>query len=159
MRTIEIDESSKLEQPGDTIIAFSNDSQRTLKITAKVRDVCMQTLAGARFSKTIRIFVAGISLLVSDHLKRHQIERIIIDDEYPKHGPIIKRLLLQLIWKHVDPMYPSSWIEVRRIGEKRPADYIAGQTRKGLRKADKIVKADEILRLWVPRWKSKKKRK
>lgn len=38
------------------------------------------------------------------------------------NNPAIKRLLLQLIWKHVDPAYPANWIEVRRIGEKRPAD-------------------------------------
>lgn len=158
MHPIEIDESSKLEQPGDTIIAFTNDTQRALKITAKVRDECMRTLAGARFSKTIRIFTAGIFLLIKDHLKRHRIEHLVIDDEYPKHGPTIKHLLLQLIWQHVDARYPAAWVEVRRIGEKRPADYLAGQTRKGFKKPDQVATADEILKLWVPGFKTKKRK-
>lgn len=141
---IVVDESGKLEQPGETIFAYANDRSRVIRLKARDRDACMQQLPGRRFQKTLRIFAACLFLLLKDIVRVSTICKIVIDNEYTKHDRDIKTLLLTLLEQH-QIAYPSGLITVENLSKKNPADQIAGRVRDRTRHADETITATQVL--------------
>lgn len=142
---IEVDVSSRLEQSGDTIFGFSDGIQRVVRLPQQDRDLCLAALTGGKFARLLLLYAACLYLLLRDHID--ELERAVIDDEYPGHGGTIKRHLVNLIKRHYGAKFNDAIIEVRRIGEKRPAHDVAWQTLRGKRKANKRLKPQKILKL------------
>jgi len=144
---IEIDTGSRLDQSGATTFGFSDKIQRAIRLKQRVRDQCLQALGGEKLSKELRVFSACVYILIKDHLE--EIEEVIIDNEYYGHERDIKKILLNLIWKHSDPNFSEKRIKVESIGKRRPAHEVAWKTLKGKRRADKVVQVQEILGLLI----------
>lgn len=144
---IEIDQSIKVEDPGDTVLALSNNIDFAILIPNAVKRAAKRELSGRGISgptRTLRIFSAALFLLLKNYLD--DATSIIIDDEYSGRGNDIIHLLLRFIWK-VEPDFPKDRIEIRMITKKSPAHKKAWATQQGVMKPNKIIKAGEFLRV------------
>ena len=92
----------------------------------------------------LRVFAAGLYLLLRDHL--HVLDRITIDTEYVGHDANIKGMLLSLIWR-VDPAYPGDRIEFSHVGKQSPAHDLAWKVNRGRCRANRVVTKNELLNL------------
>lgn len=145
---IEIDTSSRLDQSGDTVFGFSDHIQKAIILKQITRDQCLRKLRGRRLSKELRIFAACIYLLIQDHLD--EITGIKIDQEYPEHEGEIKRYLANIIETYrPDVQLKEQSIKVVPVGKKSRAHNVAWTTFRKRRKADRILKTEEILNLLV----------
>lgn len=90
----------------------------------------------------LRMFAAGLFLLLKDHLQ--VITSVTIDSEYWGHEGEIRSLLLRLVWRE-DPHFPREAISFRRI-RGSPAHSLAWRTHRGERKPDEEVGLEELLR-------------
>jgi hypothetical protein len=144
---IEIDTGSRLDQSGDTVFAFSNEIQKAVLLKQEVRDQCLQTLKGRRLSKELRLFAACVFLLIKDHLKKFT--QIVIDEEYPGHAGELKRYLINLIKSHDDSNFPEGVLRIASIGKKSQAHKVAWRTWRKERRADQILRTQEILQLLI----------
>lgn len=140
---IQIDTGSRLDQSGDTIFAFSDDTQRAIRLTQGTRDECLNALRGQRLSKELRLFAACLYLLLQDYLA--QLDEIIIDNEYPGHEGELKRYLVNIIRTHYAARFNEEKIKMRSITKKSQAHKIAWQTLRKRRKVERILKAEDIL--------------
>jgi len=144
---IEVDQSVKVEDPGDTILALSNNIDFAILIPDAVKNAAKRELSSQGISgptRTLRIFSAALFLLLKDYLD--EATSIIIDDEYSGRGNDITHLLLRLIWK-VKSDFPKDRIEIRRITKKSLAHKKAWGTQQGVMRPNKVVKAGEFLKL------------
>jgi len=143
---VKVDQSIKVEQmQGDSVLAFSDDVERTLLIPAQVKRACQQELRvrGVKPGMiALRIFAAGILLLLEG--QRECISNVTIDTEYEGKEGEIKGLLLRFILKWV-PGFPKEAIAFRRIGKQSHAHVLAWETHKGRRKPDRRVTLRELL--------------
>lgn len=142
---IEIDQSIKMEQTGDTILALSDGIERVILIPAKVKRVCQQGLRarGVKPSMIVlRMFASGILLLLDGQIER--IRSVTIDTEYEGKEGEIKGLLLRFILKWV-PDFPQNGITFHRVGKRSGAHILAWETHKGRRKPDKRITVEELL--------------
>jgi hypothetical protein len=143
---VKVDQSIKVEQTqGDTVLAFSDDVERTLLIPAQVKRACQQE-PRARGVKpgmiALRIFAAGILLLLEGQIER--VSSVTIDTQYESKEGEIKGLLLRFILKWV-PGFPKEAIAFQRIGKQSHAHVLAWETHKGQRKPDRWVTLRELL--------------
>jgi hypothetical protein len=143
---IEVDQSIRVEQmQGDTVLAFSDDVERTILIPAQVKRACQQELRvrGVKPGMiALRIFAAGILLLPEGQMEC--ISSVTIDTEYEGKEGEIKGLLLRFILKWV-PGFPKEAIAFQRIGKQSHAHVLAWETYKGQRKPDRRVTLRELL--------------
>jgi hypothetical protein len=144
---VEVDQSVKVERPGDTVLAFSNGVDFAVLLPYAVkkageRELIRQGIGGALLK--IRLFVAALFLLLNHHLD--DLRSIIIDNEYEGHDRDIVANLLGHIWR-VKPSFASDCISVREIGKKSPAHKKAWATQRGIIKPNKRINAREFLRL------------
>ncbi len=143
---IEIDQSGKIGDTNrKTVLAYSNDVSRSLVIPARVKRECVWWLrrrGKLNVRSYLRIFVAGIYLLLEDHLL--EIERITIDVEYPGHNDTIRGMLLQYIWR-VAPEFPKENIMFAQIGKKSQAHGKAYRTFRNEIPADRVLRTRELL--------------
>ena len=126
-------------------MAFSDGIERVILIPAKVKRICQQELRvrGVKPSMIVlRMFAAGILLLLDGHLER--IGSVTIDTEYEGKEGEIKDLLLRFIFKWV-PDFPQNGITFHRVGKQSGAHILAWETHKRRRKPDKRITAEELL--------------
>ena len=149
--TIEVDQSGKIEQTyADTILAFSNGAQYSIRIPASVKRSVLGALeqkrkpSASKKAIPLRLFAAGLYLLLEDHLS--SCECIVINDEYVGHEADIRGMLLSLIWRS-RPDFSSDQISFRRVGKKSPAHHVAWNVTRGKRQADRMVTEAELLAL------------
>lgn len=131
---IKVDQSGKVEDPGGTVLAFSNKISRAILIPGSVKAKYRAILTGLGKSKKIRtlmMFAAGVFLLVKDYL--NQLELIIVDIEYEGQEETIKNMLLSHIWK-IDPTFPKERIVFQRITRQAQAHRKAWQVHRDLGK-------------------------
>lgn len=144
---VEIDQSIKIEQSGDTVLAFSNSISHAIVIPSKVKREGFRALKEKGKSKEraqLLLFAAGVFLLLEDYLD--QLERVEIDVEYTEKDADIKSFLLRLIWAR-SPTFEPERIIFRRVGKGSPADKKARAVREGRDKDYRQITAKELLSL------------
>ncbi|MFQ6015328.1 MAG: hypothetical protein ACE5NP_07785 [Anaerolineae bacterium] len=140
-----MDQSMKVEEPGDTVLAFSNDVDFAILIPETVKKAGERELRRKGISGptlTLRLFSAALFLLLKNYLD--DVTLVTIDNEYDGHSKDITRMLLKHIWK-VKPDFPKERIEVRQVTRKSPAHKKGWETQRGIIKPNKRIKAREFL--------------
>jgi len=143
---VEVDQSVKIEQTqGGTVLAFSDDVERAILVTAEVKRVCQQELR-ARGVKpgmiALRMFAAGLLLLLEGQMEG--IGSVTIDTEYEGKEGEIKGLLLRFILEWI-PTFSKEAIIFRRVGRQSRAHILAWGIHRGQRQADRRVTLRETL--------------
>lgn len=145
---IEIDQSGKVEHTQvNTALAFSNSDSSAVLIPAVEKRACLEALRkrGHRgFEPYLRLFVAGVFLLIRDYLPK--IVLVVIDVENEGHDKIIRRLLLRQIRK-VRENFPPDAIVFEQIGRKSPAHKKALAVFQKKEQPARRIRARELLRL------------
>ena len=144
---VEVDQSIKVEQSGNTVLAFSDGISHAIVIPSKVKRVGFRALKEKGKSKEraqLLLFAAGVYLLLENHLD--QLERVEIDVEYTEKDADIKSFLLRLIWGKA-PTFEPERIIFRRVGKGSPADKKARAVREGRDKDYRQIAAEELLSL------------
>lgn len=147
--TIEIDQSGKIENTSkNTVIAFSNDIFGSILISAKDKRELQKIFRKIGKPKMFiyKLFAILIFLLIEKYL--YQIKQIVIDEEYSGQFSLIKNLLLQEIRKK-QPNFLTDNINIRRIGKKSKAHYVAYGVATGQKLADVRVTTREILKFVI----------
>jgi len=142
---IEVDQSGRIEDSGDTILALSNSVDFAISISSAVKNAAVGELKRRGISSIqikLKLFSAGLFLLLKNYLDDASL--ITIDNEYDGHGKNIIRLLLEFIWK-ADSGFSEDKIEVSEIGKKSLAHKKAWETKRGFIKPNKKIKARELL--------------
>lgn len=133
---VEVDQSRKVEEPGDTALAFSDGIDHTILVPNKVKQAAFGLLWARQKTKkvaTIWLFAACVFLLLKDYL--HVIEHVTIDVEYAGRESDIKGILLMLI-RHECPTFTKDKISFARVEKKSPAHDLAWTVHRGKREAD-----------------------
>jgi len=148
---VEVDQSGKVERTQtDTVLAFSNSRRYAIRIPATVKRAALHVLRQrhklSASNKTfyLRLFTAGLYLLLRDHL--NVLDCITVDIEYPGREADIRGMLLPLM-RRTDPQYPSDRIVFHRVGKKSPAHSLAWEVHRGKRRADRVITEKEFLDL------------
>ena len=142
---IEVDQSVKIEEPGDTVLAFSNGVDFAILVPAAVKKAGERELRRRGVSGptlTLRLFSAALFLLLKHHLD--DVTSVTIDNEYDRHDKDITRMLLERIWR-VKPAFPKDRIDIREITKKSPSHKKAWETQRGIIKPNKRIYAREFL--------------
>jgi len=142
---VEVDQSIKVEDPGDTFLAFSDGISYVIKIPFSVKRKGIQALRNQGKPKKrakLLLFAACVFLLLEDHLE--QLQRVTVDNEYDGRQADIKSFLMEYI-RRKEPTFDSESIEVKAVGKRSPADHLAGAVRRGKREADRVITAGELL--------------
>ncbi|MFH1028532.1 MAG: hypothetical protein V1791_11070 [Pseudomonadota bacterium] len=142
MHDVEIDQSGRTDRLSkDTVLAFSDEIQGSILISAAVKRACYHKLRESQMRKKlacVRLFAAALAILLQDYCKK--LELISIDLEYPGwEGEICRHLLRQL------PELRKDQICFIQIGKKSPAHEVAWLTWRGEREPDKRVTVRELL--------------
>jgi hypothetical protein len=144
---VEVDQSVKIEQTqGYTVLAFSDDVEQAILITAEVKRACQEELRAKGVKPgmlALRMFAAGLLLLLEGQME--DISSVTIDMEYEGKEGEIKGLLFRFIIKWV-PAFPKDAIAFRRIGRQSGAHVLAWKIHKGQRQPDRRVTLRELLR-------------
>jgi len=146
---IEIDQSGKIENTNkNTIIAFCDSKFKSIFISAKEKREIQKFFRRIGKSRVFiyKVFAILVFLLIKNNLK--EIDKIIIDEEYPGKNSLIKNFLLQEIRK-IKPGFAKENIIFQKIGKKSRAHFLAYGVAVGKKKADTEVGAREILRMVV----------
>lgn len=148
---VEVDQSGKVERTQmDSVLAFSNSQRYAILIPATGKRAALQVLrqrrkpTASKKSIYLRIFTAGLYLLLKDHMDT--LDHIIIDVEYAGREGDIRGMLLLLI-RRTAPLYPGERIVFRRVGKKSPAHRMAWEVYMGKRQPDHVVTVREFLDL------------
>ena len=145
--TVEVDQSTKIEQSGPTILAFANKISHAVLIPSRVKRAGFHALKAKGKSKAealLLLFSAGLYLLLENYLD--QIGPVVIDVEYPGKHKDIKAALLRYIYRNVGLFEPDRII-FRRITKKSPADKKARNVRLGKDKKYQKITVEELLGL------------
>jgi len=122
---IEIDQSGKIENTNKlTAIAFSNNHQKSLIITAKDKKSVQSIFRRIGQPKIFvyKLFATAVFVLIKDDLKK--LDQIIIDKEYLGYEKIIKKFILEIA-EHNNKKIDGSNIHFHSIGKKSQAHKIA----------------------------------
>ena len=142
---VEVDQSIKIEDPGDTFLAFSDGISYAIKVPFSVKQKGLQALRNQgkpRKRAGLLLFAACVFLLLEGHLE--QLQRVTVDNEYDGRQVDIKSFLTEYIRKK-DPNFEAEMIEIKAIGKRSPADQLAGAVRRGKRGADRVITVEELL--------------
>jgi len=145
---IQVDQSGKIERTQrNTALALSNEIEyAVLFLAVEKRESVARLRQRGESGKTLylKLFAAALFLLLEDHLD--QLDEIVIDQEYPGKESQIRELLLNHIWK-VSSSFSRERIVFRQIGKKSPAHRKALAVYRGKARADRKIRARDILRL------------
>ena len=145
-RSLEIDQSVKIEQLSrDTAIGLSNGTTCVALLPSQVKRKLQSDFRHRNKRQLFRLrsFAAGVVLLLQ-HAKISHSPHVIIDEEYRGYDRDLVSMVLEM-WARDNHSIPI--IEIRRIGKRSPAHWVANQTVQGKRNPDYIVTYDEIRRL------------
>src|SRR3989344_7370607 len=136
---IYIDQSGKVEYTSqDTIIAYSNGSQKSICMKAKDKRELQSIFreAGKPDMFVFRTFGTLIYLLIEDDLDH--IDSMVIDTEYIGYEHLIKDTLMQLI-RRKEKYFDKNSIHFKRVGKNHQCHVIALGTFRGERKPNRIT--------------------
>jgi hypothetical protein len=150
----EIDQSGKVEDTNRaTVVALANGEEKSIKISAVEKQKVIQAIRIAGRPKdtyAYKIFGAFIFLLL---INLRGIEEVTIDREYPGNEPTIKNIIMQLFQK-AEKKPPE--IHFGIIGKKSSAHRAAIRVFRKEKKADIIVKANDVLELFYSKQNSRR---
>ncbi len=156
---IKIDQSIKVEDPGDSVWAFANHKTFTLVMRAKVKRKALEILRATIKSRSrkvakLKLFALGTFLLIEDFLP--EINSILIDREYEGRSSEsqIKGFVLEFIWK-ARPDFPKTALSFGKIPDGSPPDQLAYAVHKKQRPPDKVANIKDLHRVLT--YKTKKK--
>lgn len=142
---IEIDQSNKIEQTNrDTIIAYANSRQKSLRISVKTKREIQKLFRKGKKPQMFRYktFALLIYLLIKNDLKT--INAIIIDQEYIGWEDLIKNYLVQFIKKD-GKFFPKNNIHFNLIGKNSNAHKRAIAVFRDNQKADIVIRIEDVL--------------
>jgi len=142
---LKVDQSSKIETSHDTILAYSNSRQYTMRLSSRVKREALARLRKRGRSKpraVIYLFAAGLFLLLRDVLE--QVSQVTIDLEYIGHEADIKSMLMRFARMN-GLQFEADAITFAAIGKGSAAHELAISVFRGHRKADRAVTAAELL--------------
>lgn len=147
---IEIDQSSKIERTSqNTVLAMCDGHKRTILIPARVKREALAMLRSNGKGRNIayyQLFAVGLFILLEPHLHdiiKHK-ENIMIDKEYVGQEDKIKGMLLG--YAHSKGLDLSKrQVFFAQVGKKSAAHKMAWEVQRGDRKADCIIKLDDLL--------------
>lgn len=102
---IEVDQSTKIEQSGATVLAFANGTSDAIMIPSSVKNKTYKALKATGKSAEaahLLVFAAGLFLLLKPYASR--LRSIIIDCEYYGHESNIKSFLIEYFKKAGHPV-------------------------------------------------------
>lgn len=143
---IEIDQSGRFEYTKQqTVVAFSNGTQFSILIPAKVKRKCIAHIRG-RGIKPPRLqtmlFATTLYLLLKDHVSH--LTTILIDKEYFGNEGMIKSHLMNLMQRS-GRCIKSEQIQFGLIGKKSPAHHVAIETFRGNIVPNRIVTLEDMM--------------
>jgi len=144
MTHIEVDQSSKLETPHDTILAYSNSRQSAIRIPSQAkRDILnhLRQQGKSNLRAVIWLFAAALFLLLRDVLE--DVSRVTIDLEYYGYEADIKSTLLRLARNH-GLNVEAEVITFAAVGKNSNAHLLAIGALRGQFKVDHVVTANEL---------------
>lgn len=143
---VEVDQSNRTDESGDTYLAFSDGISSVIKVPSKVKNAGMRALRRRRKTRKMAkvvLFTACVFLLIKDHLG--QLGRVTVDNAFDGYQDEIRAQLLRHIWT-VEPNFDAWSIEVLSIGKGSPAHAKAWSAR-AEGKADRTITTEEMLEL------------
>jgi len=148
----QVDQSNKIERSGDTVLALSNDKDYTIHIPAREKREAMGVLVQRRKGERrkwaiLQLFAVALYYLIRELPPG---ERVTIDIEYTGHEDNIKSTLLSLLWRD-DPDFGVENITFGYVGKRSPAHKKALAVYHGKTKADRTLKADDLLKQIIGR--------
>jgi len=141
--TYQIDQSGKIEQTEkDTIIAYSNDEQKSIVIPKKIKRQIQEAFRLCGYSRLFiyYIFAIGIFYLIKDFKIT---QSITIDIEYQRKDILISQLIKKLLKAYGKPRHQ---IRFHRIGNRPKVHYAAHDVFTKKKKADYIISFEEIIK-------------
>ncbi len=143
MSYIEVDQSGRMEMPGETTVAVSNDFTVTVRVTARVKREVREALLERGVKPRmvmIRMFVGAILLAIHKHLDKVSVLRI--DEEYTGYEAVIKSLLLDrmrslgsagcdVVITRLRKSSPAHRAAIRVTRRQATADYAIGRETAG----------------------------
>lgn len=144
---IEIDQSRKIENTNrPTVLAFSNNKNGTLVITAKDKKSIQKYFRSIGKPKLFiyLTFVALVYLLIRNHINSH--DQVVIDREYPGYEKFTIQLIKKLLISASNIEGVS--ISVEQIGRKSKAHDLAWKELKSrIHKNAKKVTYNHVIRI------------
>lgn len=134
---VEIDQSNKVEDSGDTFLAFSNGIAYTIRVPFRAKRAGIDLLRQRGKSKrtaTLMLFAACVYLLVEGHLS--EIDRIILDNEYAGREADIKAFFVRFLQKR-GKTFPMQYMNVSSIGKKSEAHRLVWEAYRGISRQNK----------------------
>lgn len=141
---IEIDQSIRIEEPGDTYLAFANGKCFTICIPFPVKQACFTMLYDRRKTRRqakLLLFAACLYILLKPYLS--SISTIVIDNEYDGHGFDIRGFLYEYI-RRDGYNFPIKHISIASIGKKSRAHEYAWGAQAGKKAIDKRISFEEL---------------
>lgn len=141
---VEIDQSNKVEDSGDTFLAFSNGIAHTIRVPFRVKRVGIDLLRQRGKSKrtaTLMLFAACVFLLVEGHLS--EIDTIILDNEYSGREADVKAFFVRFLQKS-GKSFPMQHMNISSIGKKSEAHRLVWEAYRGKTRADRTIVEQEI---------------
>ncbi|MBI3559011.1 hypothetical protein HY085_01315 [Candidatus Gottesmanbacteria bacterium] len=147
--TLEIDQSGKVEYTSEhTVLADSSGHSILLKAVDKRNLQKIFRLAGKPNAFVYQTFTALLVLLMESHKEQLKECIFVIDGEYPGWEEKIRSGIILISLKKNLNLSPEQ-IRLGLIGKKTPAHGNAYNVFKKKRKADKIIKLQEVLKIIV----------
>lgn len=141
---IEIDQSGKIEEYLDTVVAFRNKEQYSVLLKRKLKTEILTKYRNKHKDIHYRLFAILIYHCIKNYL--HKAQSIIIDKEYEGREEDIKKHLIRFIWKDY-PNFDKRLIKFSRLGKKSRAHSLAYHTFIGKLSPNKIISKKEIEKL------------
>lgn len=141
---VEIDQSTKVEQSGPTVLALANGITYAVLIPTSVKQEVFLRLRQRGKTKVVAqllLFSALLCLLLKDHID--QISYAVIDTEYSGREHDIQSFLLQY-FRRMGREVSSNKFRFAQVGRKSPAHYKANQVRIGKDKDFQRIRLEDI---------------
>ena len=138
---IEIDQSGKIEDYLDTVVAFRNKEQYAVLLNRKIKTEILTEYRKKHKDIHYRLFAILVYYCIRNYLNKTEL--IVIDKEYEGREADIKKHLLRLIWKDY-PNFDKGLIRFANIGKKSNAHRIAYQTFIGKLAPNRILTKNEV---------------
>ena len=139
---VEVDQSGKIGEYRDTVVAFRNKEQYSVLLKRKIKNELIEKY---KYKKDIkyRLFSILVYYCIKNYIKE---EVIFIDREYEGHERDIKKHLLRFIWRN-NPNFNKRLIRFTNLGKKSRAHRLAYQTFAGKLAPNKIISKEEVKKL------------
>ena len=136
---IDVDQSGKIEDVPDTVLAMANGISRSIVLRSRVKRQAFAELRASGITRkpaTLKIFASSLCLLLEPVVEENL--WVTIDKEYPGHEATIKAMILRYFrssgtWVH------SQQIRFGLVSRHSPAHHLAADVYHGDRSPDEWI--------------------